>query len=237
MARGSFRGQNVPTQVSAVSAWLRLAHGTIAGSGYSSIPDMLNVNPAIQTTDARRPVNQFSNNGLPIATFTDDFLSWPLTSANNGTVRLGFATWIRPTNTGEILCILSGAGMASSNKFRAISTTTLRCDAYPEDRHAESTALTSSAWQFVTIEIDCSKGTEATQVIHTVNTVVQSVSFSSGTPWPSSLPDVTGNMLIGAVTASAAGPFRGSFGPNFFWLSRQLTAPERTILMNFEQPT
>ena len=44
-------------------------------------------------------------------------------------------------------------------------------------------------------------------------------------------------MLLGAQTTAAGSPFVGSWGPNFYWLTRQLTAAERTILKNFEVPT
>lgn len=240
MGRASFKGRNIPLEVSAVSGWLRFDHATITGSGYSSVPDMLNVNPAIQTTDARRPVQAFSNNGFPIATFTDDVLQWPLQTYNNGDVKWGIGCWIKLANTAGIkvlATITNTAGGASANKNNPLITgSAMRIDDQPVDRHAQGGTLNTS-WHFVTYEVDCSQSTEATQVLLSIDTVLQSVSFNSGTPWSSNWGSPTGNMLIGASTLVPNSPFVGSIGPNIYTFSRQLTAAERTALMNFEQPT
>lgn len=50
-------GGSTPVTITsgAVTSWFRVAQGTITGSGYSSIPDMLAASPMTQSTNARRP--------------------------------------------------------------------------------------------------------------------------------------------------------------------------------------
>jgi hypothetical protein len=240
--RGSIKGfgRNQILALGKVSAWLRLSEGTVTGEGYSSVPDLLGGSPAEQTTDARRPVNGASANGLPIATYTADFLSWPLGAGNNGAVKWGMAGWFKLANTTgnkQLMTITSTAGGASANKINPFITgSAMRVDDQVTDRHAQSGTL-DTAWHFLTFEVDCSQATEALQVLQSIDTVLQTVSFSSDTAWGAALAVPTGNALIGAGTTGALTPFVGSMGPNLYFLNAQLTPAERAILMNFEAPT
>lgn len=241
-ARGSFKGQGQSQIIATgkVGAWLRLANGTVAGTGYSSVPDVLGGSPAVQATDAVRPNNGASANGLPIATFVADLWTFPLSTGNNGAIKWGLATWIKLANTTgskQLATITSTAGGASANKINPLVTgSAMRVDDQVTDRHAQGGTL-DTAWRFVTYEVDCSQATEATQVLLSIDAALQSVSFSSDTAWGAALSAPTGNMLIGAGSTAAGSPFVGSMGPNIFFLTGQLTPAERLLLMNFEAPT
>lgn len=228
---------------SAVTGWLRLAAPgtTTLGSGYNNVVDVLNANPAVQTDDTRRPAASVSANGLPIMTFVDDFLSWPLNASNNQSVALGFAGWLKAADivTNKTIAITGlTAGGASANKvLYMLNNASYRTDAMTVDRHALTGAVADTGWHFVTYEINCATTPETAQAIITLDTVVQAVSFSSDTAWPVSLGTPTGNMFIGATTLAGASPWVGFMGPNLYALGRQLTAAERTTLFNFERPT
>lgn len=221
-----------------LKGWLRVGGWTDTGT--LTIPDLLNNNPAVQATAARKPTVNTSNNGLPILDFVDDLLSWPLATYNNGAVKFGFGTHIKLANvTGNksIVSTLSTPGGASANKFNALANAAvLRIDDSTVDRHAASGNL-DTAWRFVYIGIDCSKGTETTQVLHAIDTTLQAVAFSSDTAWSSNMGTPTGNMLIGALTTAAASPFVGSMGPNFYWFDDQLTLAEIADYAGYERPT
>jgi hypothetical protein len=214
-----------------VSAWLSFPHATVTGSGYSSVPDLLGGSPAVQATDARRPVNATSANGLAIATFTDDVLAWPLSAVNNNATRMGFAFWL------TLFAVNNAGGGASANKFNyLVSGSATRIDEAVVDRHAQSGVLDTN-WHFITLEIDCSQASEALDVLQTIDTVAQTVSFSSGTPWPASMATPTGNMWVGGGSSVAISPLVGSIGPNIWTLNAQLTLAERTALSRIQAPT
>jgi len=237
-ARGSFKfiPGTAPLQSGKVSAWLRLANGTITGSGYSSVPDVLGAtSPAVQATDANRPVNATSANGLPIMNMTDDFLSWPLSAANNGAVKNGFACWCKstlPTNC-NLFEIYNGGGGASAAKidfFASGGLLTYYCE--PGGSATRNPYMTANAWHFVTAEYDGTQATDQARLLITVDGVVLA---TTNTAIPTSQPTPTGNAAIGGFASIQ--PWVGSIGPNFFALNAQLTAPERLALMNFEAPT
>jgi hypothetical protein len=182
-----------------------------------------------------------SANGLPTAVFSStSVMQWALAANNNNATKLGLACFIKPTDVvGNkfLAAITLTPGGASANKWRAfVAANQLRCDDDITGRHAVSGTV-DTAWHFVTFEVDCSQGTEATQVIQSMDAVTQTVSFSSDTAWGANLGTPTGNMLIGATSAAGGSPFLGSYGPNFYWLNRQLTAAERSLLSSFEVPT
>lgn len=226
----------------AILGWLRLgAPGTtITGSGYSSVVDVLNSNPAIQATDANRPINGTSANGLPIATFSTHFLQWSLNASNNGATKMGIAGYFKLANVvgNKTLAVSTlTAGGASANKVLYMANANqIRCDDQTVDRHAVSVNTVDTAWRFLTMEIDCTQVAESAKVIQTIDGVVSVTSFSSDTAWSATMGVPTGNMLIGAGTTGAASPFVGSMGPNLYFLGRQLTGAERTSLINFEKP-
>ena len=244
-----------PVQLSAVSAWLRLNGATVTGSGYSSVPDVLGGTAAVQTTDARRPVNGTSVNGLPIATFTDDVLQWTLDNARNNTSpAAGLAFWIKCTPDVTVRRLASvrlpgASGGGSDNRVELCSDSNgargFFVDVYNSTvtarRGATAAALTAATWLFVTWEYDGSKATDALKCLLTINNVVQTLSFSDAAGAPGAMPATliqpTGELYFGAQTLVPANPFVGSIGPNIFALNRQLSSSERAQLMNFEAPT
>jgi hypothetical protein len=250
-----------PTTVSAVSAWLRLAGGTITGSGYSSVPDMLSVNPATQSSDAIRPVNGTSANGLPIVTCDGTTaLSWPLNAGNNGTTQWGFAAWVKTTTAAgvrELFNIDSVGSGASSRKLQQVSSgTSDMIDVFDvpgtSARRASMTSLfTLNTLVFVTFELDLNSGAaEASRCVITRNAAVQTLSFSDANGTPGSVPVAmgapTGNAAIySRFVNGASTSWIGDVGPNIFILGSKmpgateglLTTAARTALMNFEAPT
>ena len=239
-ARGSFKfipGTN-PLQSGKVSAWLRLANATITGSGYSSVPDVLGAtSPAVQATDANRPVNATSANGLPIANLTNHVLDWPLSAANNGAVKNGIACWCKSNLVGNqnlfaIYNAGSGASAAKIDYFLG-GGTTLQYFCEAGGLATKTTFMTANVWHFVTVEYD---GTQATDQLRCLVTVDGVVLGTTNTAIPVSQPTPTGTMAIGSFKAGTQ-PWVGSIGPNFYALNAQLTASERTALMNFEAPT
>jgi hypothetical protein len=223
------------SQLSAVSAWLRLANGTVTGSGYSSVPDVLGVTAAAaQSTDARRPVNATSYNGLPIANFTDDFLVWPLSAANNQSVKNGFACWCKSTLSGlqNLFEIYGSGGGASANKLDFFTNdNSLDYAVFTGGDASRAAFMTANVWHFVTVEYD---GTQATDQARLLITVDGLLLGTTNTSIPTSQPTPGGSANIGGFGNTQ--PWIGSIGPNFYALNRQLTTAERIALMNFEVP-
>lgn len=238
LARRGRRRAWDPRQLAGLTAFLDFAHpdSVVTGSGWSSVVDRMGGSPAVQATDARRPAAALSTNGQVIATFTDDLLAWPLSAANNGTVRLTYAFWFKLANTTgnkSFITTLSTAGGASANKLNYFAAgSAFRANEPVTDRNAIS-ATFDTGWHFATLEIDCSQATEAAQVIESLDGVAQTVSFSGGTAWPASLASPTGNSLIGATTTAAGTPLVGSIGSYILAFNRQLTAAERIQIMNY----
>lgn len=249
----------------ALSAWFSLtaSGATVTGSGYSSVPDRLDAsNPAVQSTDARRPTNQTSNNGLPIMTWPgsgNQVLSASITSARNSSTHWGCAAWVRASTlapaTQAIVSILSTATGASADKcIGYVASTTFGGNVYASNgngRRAVSPAGSAvvSTWQFVTFEFDSTGATEAVRNAVTINGVAQTLTITSigvGTV-PTSLTTPTGNLLIGSGTnaASSSFVFSGSMGPNVYLFGSKmagateglLTPAARVALMNYERPT
>lgn len=241
---------SLPSDVSAVSAWLRLALGTVTGSGYASVPDVLASNPATQGTDAQRPVNTTAGNGLPTATFTDDYLDWPLATGNNGATKWGVAFWMNSTADGTVRRIISvrrtgASGGASVDKLEVCYQTGrgLMFDCYASDGQAYRcrSDTVATGLHFWTVEGDFTLATDALKTVITLDGTPLTCSFETAAgvqaAMPSSLPQPTGSIYIGALTTVPAFPFTGILGPNLYILNRQLTAGERTALRTFEAPT
>lgn len=239
-ARGSFKfiPGTSPLQSGKVSAWLRLGSGTITGLGYSSVPDVLGAtSPAVQATDARRPPNGTSANGLPIANVTNSQLAWPLSAANNQATQNGFACWCKSNLTGNqnLFAIYNSGAGASAAKLDYFlqGSTNLQYFCESGGLATKAAFMTANVWHFVTVEYD---GTQATDQLRCLVTVDGVVLATTNTAIPTSQPTPTGNASLLAFGAGVQ-PLVGSLGPNFFALNGQLTAAERTALMNFEAPT
>lgn len=256
-ARGSFKpGFSRPNKISAVSAWLRVASATSDSNGVSSLPDMLNANPAVQSVDARKPVIENSANGLPCMRFaTNDALAWPLIAATNPTNKAGWGIWLKPDSASaaaRVISISTGTNGATALKLRLSTNTTpdILLDAAvsgTNGRRGTSSTLITTGWQFLTLEYDSSGATEADKLVATLNGIARSLVFSNlgagGTLGV--LPVVTGNAIIGnGQDGAASNPFNGLIGPNIYAFGSKmndatqglLTAAARIALMNYEAP-
>jgi hypothetical protein len=241
-----------PLQLSAVTAWLRLAAGTITGSGYSSVPDVLASNPATQGTDASRPPNVNTTGGFPQADFTNGpFLSWPTASNNNQTSAWGVALWLSPdivTGSHGIIC--SRVGSATDRIEIMQSSADFFVDIYISQfssRRATITSFFSAGTRFFfTLEYNGAGADDSAKCTITKNAVVQSPTFSdsAGAPgaMPASLVSAGNPYIIGARTTAPLQPFDGKMGPNIWTLGSVmtgatqglLTTGARSNLMNFE---
>jgi hypothetical protein len=96
------RGAFYPTQVSAVSAWYRVALATDAGAGGPfTLPDVLSSNHATTSTAARKPtIAASAGNGMPILTCDGArVLTIPIHAGINGSAAWGLGIWLRRTTT------------------------------------------------------------------------------------------------------------------------------------------
>lgn len=226
-----------PRQLPALSAWLNWA--TASDSGTLSVPDLMGGSPATQSTGGLKPVISATTNGVTVAAFNSSVLSLPLSAAINNNTKFGVAFWVKLSGVVGVQTFLSVqnvAGGASADKLLCNTFgATLETRAQSVDRRAGITSLDTN-WRFCYIGIDCSKGTEATQVIEALDGLLGTVTFSSDTAWPASLGTPTGNMLIGSTLTTGLGsPLVGSIGDIYFFLD-QLTSAEIGRLMNFNRP-
>jgi hypothetical protein len=241
-----------------VSSWLRVANATVTGSGVSSLPDMLNVNPAVQATDVNRPPLGASANGLPIMNFapsTGQHLIWPLTAKNNSTTYLGFGFWFNRSVVSQcnILNALTGVGTSGNAWYLITNGASLRFLFY--DPAAPTSAryfdvsgspLVLNTWQFISLEYNATRAAEADRTSIYVDNVRQTGTFTSfGTPGTiTNLVSVTGAMTISLNNAPQQIK-DASLGPNFYSYTYAmagatdglLTAPARAALMSVEAPT
>ncbi len=246
-ARGSFKfapGTN-PTQISAVSAWLRLQSSAQSAGEWVTWADMLNNNPA---SGAHMP-NVGSNSGLPTAVFASgpDVVRWPVISANNGASVYGFWVKIKPTgvastqyfmtcdpDTGgssarKMLLQITAGGVLSMTLFFAGSNRTYT---------SAGGVLAANTATAVGFTYD-NAGALETDKFKMIAGAAYIASTPSGPGTPGTLAVPTGNILIGDFKDSGANgqPFVGQMGPNVFHLNRHLTAAELITLDAFESIT
>jgi Concanavalin A-like lectin/glucanases superfamily len=233
-----------------VSAWLRLAASTPVSSEYETVVDVLNSNPAAQTSANRKPAAGTSANGLPTATFDGtDVVPWPMHASNNSTTTWGLALWFNPASVAGSQAILSiRTTPASVNKLMIwLSGSKLAMDAYisgNNGRRIESTTTTlvAGTWHWLRVAYDSSGGGDGCVSLF-VDEAAQSVSASNlgagGTL--GALPAPTGTALFGGVTDSdtPSTPVQngGIYGPNWFVLNATPSAAQVANLRTFEQPT
>ncbi len=258
--RGSFRGGFNPASLQGViTAWLRVQLATVTGSGISSLPDVLNDNPAVQGTDANRPALGTSANGFSLITAAaNKVLAWPLVASNNATSQWGVATHIRTSLSAASRCVFGVRGGNGANLNRSQiyvhPDESVHANFYLDDSNGRVGITTASdigdnTVQFLTVEFDGTQATEAGKLTVTLDGVVKVLSFVNevGTgSMPSTLVAATGNAVIGAFNAAGSSqPFNGLIGPNLYILGGKmvgvteglLTANARTALSNFERPT
>lgn len=258
--RGSIRGLFNPAQLgSAISSWLRVAGAVVTGSGISSLPDVINVNPAVQGTDALRPALGASANGLPLITgASGKVLTVPLIGANSDPVRWGIATHISTplsVSARTLFGVRTGNGASALRvNVKVDSDESLRCVVYLDETNNRAGATAASqiggsTVHFITIEYDGDQATEATRLVISIDGVVKALTFANeagaGTI-PPTMVEATGSALIGAFnTAGGSAPFTGFIGPNIYFMNSKmagateglLTAAARSALSLFERPS
>lgn len=243
-----------PTDITAISAILDVATATLVAGDISSLPDLLNANPAVQTVAARRPTLELAANGLPCLRFaTNDVLSWPITAQSaGGTSQAGWGLRVKldaASGSQSLINTTAATGGASGTKLRMGTTVaTVSCRASP-DGSATKTNTTGNVldtgWHFITFEYDSTAGTDAAKMTVTVDGV--SVGTVSGGATLGALFAATGNILIGNLqdATSALSPLNGLIGPNLYAFASKtagattglLSTAERVSLMNYRRPT
>lgn len=235
-----------------VSADLRFTYGTVTGIGYSNVPDKLSGNAAVQSVDARRPVNGLSN-GLPISTFTaanNSSLSWPLNAGNNQTTQTGFACWVKQPVSGGPECLISigtGTGGADHQKLvieldtsQRVTIMLFASDAGGRFGQTANGTFIADTWFFLRWAYDSSQLTEALRSKLYINEVLQTQTFGDiGTGGvPTTLQVATGNAIIGNSddSGSSSQGFNGSIGAHFYCLAGDLSAADGAGLMTLQAP-
>ncbi len=242
-----------------VTAWLRVANSTVTGAGISSLPDVLNTNPAVQGTDANRPALGASANGLPLITgATGKVLFWPLAASNNGTSQWGIAMHMRSPLSAAARAFygVRGANGADVDRiFCRIGTdesvnASIFIDASNQRQGATAASqIGDNTWHHVTIEFDGTAVAESAKLTITIDAAVKALTFSNpqgAGALPATLTAATGNgLIISLNTGGSSGPFLGDIGPNILVFGSKmagateglLTAAARTALSGFERPS
>jgi hypothetical protein len=240
------RGAGDPTQLA--SSWLRLADATITGAGYSSVLDELNANPAVQTTDAQRPVPGVSAGGLPTAVFSSASsknLQWPVTAKNYPRTRFWWAMWVaQPVSTLE--CLITTFGANNAIQWYLEASRRLRADIYMPSGNGrffrgEINDLPPPGTPFFAyLFYDSAVGGDGClkMKINGVESVLTAGDLGSGETL--GVLAVMTHMKIGCA-GNAGSHFlglNGTMGPNIFTgLGPDLTLVEHANLMNFEMLT
>lgn len=243
-----------PSQITAVSAWLRTADATTVSGDVSVLPDFLNSNPAVQTVAARRPTLELSagNRKRCLRFATNDVLSWPITAQSSANSQAGWGMWLKPDAVSAnqtLISIANATGGASGIKlFLRTSAASLIGRASPDGTNFKSstTGTIDTGWHFVTLEYDSTAGSDGTKITVTVDGAVQTPVIS-GSATLGALFAATGNVLIGNLVddVSAINPYNGLIGPDIYAFASKtagattglMTTAERIALMNFNAPT
>lgn len=240
----------------AISAWLKVAPANVSSGQISSVPDIINSNPATQSIPLRRPKLEYSNNGLPCMRFAGDgcVLVWPITAQSSGTNYAGWAMWVK-TNAilagdQRLLRISSGTGAATGSKF-TMSLAASNLEARASSNGTDANTNTSSAsidtgWHFLTAEYNKDGATDTDKMTLSIDGAVVS-GTAAGSATLTTLFAATGNIFIGNAANDGVGSssFAGLIGPDIFAFNAKmsgatvgvLTTAARVALMNYSRPT
>lgn len=244
----------LPTQITAVSAILSVPNATLVSGDISSLPDLLNANPAVQTVAARRPTLELSaGNRLPCMRFaTNDVLSWPITAQSaGGTSQAGWGLWVKldaASGSQSLINITTSTGASGTKLRMGTSVATVTCRASPDGTAIKTNTtgnVLDTGWHFITFEYDSTAGTDAAKMTVTFDGV--SVGTVAGGATLGALFAATGNILIGNLqdAASALSPLNGLIGPQIYAFASKtagattglMSSAERASLMAYEAPT
>lgn len=241
------RGGFSPTQVSAISAWLRLQASAQSGGDWTSWVDVINSNPAAPIDPLRRPAVGASGS-LPTAVFNGavvDTIRWPNIAAINGTAKYGIWMRVKPTSVAGTQYVISnslGTGGAGANKMTITLTAggvlvaTLYFGGVDKTLSSAGGAITTSA-QSVGFTYDNTAGALDTDKFKMFVGSSYISGTYSGAGVPGLLPAPSGNTILGNYQDAAAGavPFTGTLGPNVFHINGgHLTAQQLIDLDAFE---
>lgn len=229
-AQAHFHNPQTPAQgaTRATGVLLDVASAVVTGAGISSLPDLMNVNPAVQATDAARPPRVAAGNGVLVAQGVDDRLSLPAIAANNQLVTWGFAAHVL-LDDGAVNKTLLRSGLATANwpqatdshRLTVISTEALflvvandATGAVRRSASSSSSKLSTSAYVFVTCEINLGLTGESNQVVMSFDGIADTLTFAdnAGTPgaMPAALQGAASDIaLLGERTDSNRLPFIG----------------------------
>ncbi len=250
-ARGSFKFVS-PTQVSAVSAWLRLAQGTTSAGKYTVIPDVLANNPAVQPDTDRQPTAASSANGLPVATWNGaNIFTWPAAANNASTAKWGFMVWVKTvSNIGARQRIFhTPAGSNTKRQTFDIVSGGIATNIYQTDGNgrdwSKTSGITASAWQCIRFAFDGSAVLDDDKIqvfVNEAKVTGASIGTQGTLPTMTALQAAGGTNLLGAgpndVDSPGAPLLNGvQTGPNWFVFNDSLLAADAVRLMNFEAPT
>lgn len=242
-----------PTDISAVSAWLSVAAATSDVNGVSSVPDLINANPAVQSVNARKPVIETSF-GLPCLRFaTNDVLTWPITAQSAATSYAGWAMWLKQDVASTVMRLVrvsTGTNGANGFGLNVTSSAGAYVGAYSSDGNSGNFSQLSAAgaidtsWVFLTLEWSLDGTSTATRLTLTKNGQVLSGAVS-GVATNATLFAATGNILIGnANDGVASSPVNGLIGPHIYAFGSKmvgategvLTPAARLALMQYDNP-
>lgn len=250
-----------PTQVSALSAWLRLAASEATLGEYDNVTDVLTNNDAVQADADRKPAAATSANGLPVATFDGtDVWTWPIAASNHSTDKWELLLWVKPASlgAGQRVFACDTSGGATLSRLRVTLNTSGGVDVLVFITNSDgrqfstpNSLVSAGAWSFLRIKYDSLGAAEADTDGLTTDAKVRV--FVGGTARAltganvgaggaiGALRTATGDNLIGAATNSdtPVSPLLngGQIGPNVFVTNAALTTAQAAALMAFEAPT
>jgi hypothetical protein len=238
----------LPTQVSAVTAWLRLQASTQSAGEFTNWAEIIGGNNAAANS-ARRPSVAADASGLPIASFdgAHDVTAWPVNTANNGTSALGYWFRVKPTSVAlsnqYIAACDNATGGASVRKWLlqitaggVVRVVVFMSQFVLASFDSASGVLVAGASAPVGFTYDNSGSGNSGKLKVFAGTAYLSGTYGGGATL-GVLPTATGNILIGDEqdSASAVSPFGGSYGPNVYALNRHLTDTELAKLEAFDR--
>jgi hypothetical protein len=243
-----------PSQVSAVSSWLRLAASTINAGEYDTIANVLvPTNPTNQVDADRKPAAGTSANGLPVMTWDGtDVLVWPRVASNNSTTQWGLMLWIKPAaNISSRQRIMHCTIGTNSDRLNVdIVAGGLGIGFYNTGGSSgraweQFSCITPSVWQCIRVQFDgWLSGDDNVMQVFKNEVKITGPTFTDIGPHVDMTAlnaGANGYLLGGGVTDQDAviAPLLDGVltGPNWFVLNKSPTAAQGLALMNFEAPT
>lgn len=265
VANGAPNGLD-PALLAVIGSLLDPGHAdtVVTGAGISSLADALGGAAATQGTDANRPPLVTTSNGIKVAQFVNDRLSYAASAANNQLVTWGWFGFVLLDNTAAVKTLLrygitntNVAQPTDSHRLSILSNESLQLLVHTDASGGQIRSATSPAdilnavgYQFVTVEFNGGLAAETNKVAITSEGVDLALVFadSTGTPgaMPAALQGQPGghNIAIGDMRVDATlSPMIGKIGIQGYLKAAMpgvtkglLTAAARTALANFLRP-